>query len=75
MGDGFQGWPEHAPFDKIIVTCSPEKVPPALVEQLKEGGRMVIPVGERYQQTLYLLKKDERQDGVRDACSRRCSCP
>lgn len=60
VGDGYQGWPEHAPFDKIIVTCSPEKVPPALVEQLREGGRMVVPVGERYQQTLYLLKK---QDG------------
>lgn len=57
VGDGFQGWPEHAPFDKIIVTCSPEKVPPALVEQLREGGRMVIPVGERYQQTLYRLQK------------------
>jgi protein-L-isoaspartate(D-aspartate) O-methyltransferase len=57
IGDGYQGWLEHAPYDKIIVTCSPENVPPALVEQLKEGGRMVIPMGERYQQTLYLLKK------------------
>ncbi|MGD0517128.1 MAG: protein-L-isoaspartate(D-aspartate) O-methyltransferase, partial [Thermoguttaceae bacterium] len=57
IGDGYQGWIEHAPFDKIIVTCSPENVPPALVEQLKEGGRMIIPMGERYQQTLYLLKK------------------
>jgi protein-L-isoaspartate(D-aspartate) O-methyltransferase len=59
VGDGYQGWPEHAPFDKIIVTCSPEKVPAALVEQLREGGRMVIPVGERYQQTLYLMKKSD----------------
>jgi protein-L-isoaspartate(D-aspartate) O-methyltransferase len=57
IGDGYQGWSEHAPYDKIIVTCSPEDVPPALVQQLKEGGRMVIPMGERYQQTLYLLKK------------------
>jgi protein-L-isoaspartate(D-aspartate) O-methyltransferase len=57
IGDGYQGWKEHAPFDKIIVTCSPEKAPPALIEQLKEGGRMVIPCGERYQQTLYLLTK------------------
>ncbi len=59
VGDGFQGWPEHAPFDKIIVTCSPEKVPVPLVEQLNEGGLMVIPVGERYQQTLYLLRKKD----------------
>jgi len=59
IGDGFKGWPEHAPFDKIIVTCSPEKVPKPLVQQLREGGLMVIPVGERFQQTLYVMKKQQ----------------
>lgn len=59
IGDGYQGWPEKAPFDKIIVTCSPEKPPEALIDQLKEGGLMVIPTGERYQQTLYLMKKKD----------------
>jgi len=57
-GDGYKGWPEAAPFDKIIVTCSPESPPPALVKQLKDGGLMVVPLGERYSQNLCILKKD-----------------
>ncbi len=57
-GDGHLGWPEAAPFDAILVTCAPDAVPPALVEQLREGGRMVIPVGpENGVQELYLLEK------------------
>ena len=57
VGDGYKGWPEYAPFDAIIVTCSPTEVPKPLQEQLAEGGRMVIPVGERYAQELVLLTK------------------
>lgn len=60
-GNGFAGWPQYAPFDKIIVTCSPEDVPQPLIDQLKEGGTMIVPVGERYQQTLYLFKKRDGQ--------------
>jgi protein-L-isoaspartate(D-aspartate) O-methyltransferase len=60
IGDGYKGWPEHAPFDAVIVTCSPEDVPPALVEQLREGGTIVIPVGRWPDQTLYRLKKRGR---------------
>ena len=59
VGDGFQGWPERAPFDKIIVTCSPEAVPEALVRQLADDGLMIVPVGERYGQTLFLFSKKE----------------
>jgi protein-L-isoaspartate(D-aspartate) O-methyltransferase len=58
VGDGFLGWPEKAPFNKIIVTCSPEDVPVPLQEQLAEGGLMVIPVGQRHQQNMMLYKKE-----------------
>lgn len=57
VGDGYAGWPEEAPFDAVIVTCAPDKVPPALVEQLKDGGRMVIPVGDQLSQDLHIMLK------------------
>ncbi len=59
IGDGFKGWPEHAPFDKIIVTASPQEVPQPLIEQLREGGRMVIPVGGRFSQDLKVYTKKD----------------
>lgn len=57
IGDGYLGWPERAPFDKIIVTCSPESVPGPLIEQLRDGGRLIIPMGAPYRQMLYLYRK------------------
>jgi protein-L-isoaspartate(D-aspartate) O-methyltransferase len=57
IGDGYEGWPEVAPFDALIVTCAPSKVPPPLTQQLKEGGRMIIPVGTGLDQQLHLLEK------------------
>jgi protein-L-isoaspartate(D-aspartate) O-methyltransferase len=61
FGDGYKGWPEQGPFDAIIVTCAPDKVPQQLVDQLKDDGRMVIPVGDRFAQQLYLLEKKDGQ--------------
>jgi protein-L-isoaspartate(D-aspartate) O-methyltransferase len=59
IGDGSRGWPEHAPFDRILVTAAAEEPPSALVEQLGPGGRMVIPIGGQEVQQLSVIEKDE----------------
>jgi protein-L-isoaspartate(D-aspartate) O-methyltransferase len=65
LGDGYYGWEEHGPFDAIVVTAAASHVPPPLVEQLKPGGRMVIPVGGRFMtQTLLLLEKTEKGEVI-----------
>ena len=61
VGDGYEGWPEAAPFDAIIVTCAPQKIPQPLFDQLKEGGRMVIPLGDRFNQIVHLVDQERRQ--------------
>ncbi|MDH5184644.1 MAG: protein-L-isoaspartate O-methyltransferase, partial [Gammaproteobacteria bacterium] len=72
VGDGWQGWREQAPFDAIIVTAAPEKVPTALLEQLADGGQLVIPVGEQEStQRLMLItrKADQFDEQVLDLVS------
>lgn len=58
VGNGYSGWPEHAPFDKVIVTAAPDLIPPPLINQLKAGGRIVIPVGLPDAQQLVVAEKD-----------------
>jgi len=69
VGDGTLGWPEEAPFDKIIVTAAAPDVPPSLLEQLAEGGKMVIPVGGRQLQTLLALTKEHDKLHREELCA------
>lgn len=62
IGDGYEGWPEAAPYDRIIVTCAPENIPAPLLEQLAPGGRMVIPVGGQYE-TQYMVEVTKDKKG------------
>jgi protein-L-isoaspartate(D-aspartate) O-methyltransferase len=64
-GNGYLGWPDHAPFDRIMVTAAPPEVPPALVQQLKVGGLMAIPVGEVFQELRILRKTAKGLDTLR----------
>jgi protein-L-isoaspartate(D-aspartate) O-methyltransferase len=64
--DGYKGWPEHAPFDAIIVTCAPSRIPEALTAQLKDGGRMILPVGSGVQQLVILEKEGDSYREIPD---------
>jgi protein-L-isoaspartate(D-aspartate) O-methyltransferase len=61
-GDGYRGWPEKAPFDAILIAAAPPRVPEPLVEQLAVGGRMILPVGETFQELVLITREKE---GVR----------
>ncbi len=61
-GDGYLGWPEVAPFDAIIITCAPDHIPKPLIEQLKEGGRMVVPVGTYAQELKKIVKRSGKME-------------
>jgi protein-L-isoaspartate(D-aspartate) O-methyltransferase len=62
VGDGYLGWPEEAPFDAIIVTAAPDHVPPALKSQLRDGGRLILPVGDAHQELLLITRRGDAFD-------------
>ena len=74
-GDGYAGWPEQAPFDRIMVTAAPEEIPRPLIEQLAAGGRLVVPVGSQGgPQWMTIVEKTEQRRGAERARFRSSSC-
>ena len=73
-GDGYQGWIDHAPYDRVIVTAAPDQVPQALIDQLKIGGYIVIPVGSYYQE-LRVVQKSKRKRNHRREYYPSSICP
>ncbi len=65
IGDGYEGWPEHAPFDGIIVTCAPEEIPEPLIKQLKPGGKIVIPVGKAGRTQMLVVVEKNAKGGLK----------
>ena len=59
-GDGYQGWPEEAPFDAVIVTAAAPTIPAPLKQQLRDGGRLIVPVGEEWQELVLVTRRGER---------------
>jgi len=68
IGDGTLGWPEHGPYDRIIVTAGGPRIPPSLVDQLAVGGRLVIPVGDTFHQSLTIVTKTEKGTHEKHGC-------
>jgi len=73
VGDGSRGWAEHAPYDKILVAAASKRPPPSLLKQLKEGGRLVMPLGAPEQQKLSVVEKDARGVHIRELLEVRFS--
>lgn len=68
IGDGTLGWPQAAPFDRIIITAATNRIPGPLIEQLKEGGKLIAPLGETFSQTLTLAEKQKDKVNLREIC-------